>query len=159
MGAAELDDVDRRILAALRRDGRLSSRALGAEVGMSAGAVAERVRRLESTGAIRGYGAAIDPAAAGFGMRVLVGLQVDQGTAPLQDVVEALLALEEVAEVGIVAGQWDVVVTLQVRDQHHLRELAERMWSVPGFRHSESMLVLDAYDGGQRWLDAPEPDA
>ena len=151
--AAELDDVDRRILAALRRDGRLSSRALGTEVGMSAGAVAERVRRLESTGAIRGYGADVDPRVLGHGMRVLVGLQVDQGKAPLQEVVDALLALPEVVEVGIVSGQWDLVVTLQVKDQHHLRELvSEGLWGVPGFRHSESMLVLESFPGGDGWL-------
>ena len=154
MGAAEIDDVDRRILAALRRDGRLSSRALGAEVGMSAGAVAERVRRLESTGAIRGYGADIDPEVVGFGLRVLVGLQLDQGTAPLQEVIESLLAHPEVAEVGVVSGEWDLAVTLQVRDQHHLRELVtERLWGVPGFRRPEAMLILEAFPGGDAWLD------
>jgi DNA-binding Lrp family transcriptional regulator/NAD(P)H-dependent FMN reductase len=149
----ELDDVDRRILAALHRDGRLSTRALGVEVGMSAGAVAERVRRLEAGGAIRGYGADVDPAAVGYGMRVLVGLQIEQGGPPLQHTVDALLAVDEVAEVSIVSGQWDLIVFLQVRDQHHLRELvSERLWGVPGFRHSETMLVLDAYDGGAAWL-------
>jgi DNA-binding Lrp family transcriptional regulator len=149
----ELDDVDRRILAALHRDGRLSTRALGVEVGMSAGAVAERVRRLEAGGAIRGYGADVDPAAVGYGMRVLVGLQIEQGGPPLQQTVDALLAVDEVAEVSIVSGQWDLIVFLQVRDQHHLRELvSERLWGVPGFRHSETMLVLDAYDGGAAWL-------
>jgi Lrp/AsnC family leucine-responsive transcriptional regulator len=154
VGAAEIDDVDRRILAALRRDGRLSSRSLATEVGMSAGAVAERVRRLESTGAIRGYGADIDPEVVGFGLRVLVGLQLDQGTAPLQEVIDSLLTHPEVAEVGIVSGEWDLAVALQVRDQHHLRELiTERLWGVPGFRHSESMLILERFPGGDAWLD------
>jgi DNA-binding Lrp family transcriptional regulator len=150
----DLDDVDRRILAALRRDGRLSTRALGVEVGMSPGAVAERVRRLEAAGAIRGYGADIDPAAVGSGMRVLVGLQIEQGGPPIQQTVDALLAVDAVDEVSIVSGQWALIVFLQVRDQHHLREVvAEELWGIPGFRHSETMLVLDAYEGGAAWLD------
>jgi DNA-binding Lrp family transcriptional regulator len=154
VAASDLDDVDRRILQALRRDGRLSTRALGVEVGMSPGAVAERVRRLEAAGAIRGYGADVDPAAVGHGMRVLVGLQIEQGGPPLQQTVDALLELDAVAEVSIVSGQWDLIVFLQVRDQHHLREVvAEQLWGIPGFRHSETMLVLDAYDGGAAWLD------
>lgn len=155
-GPDNLDDVDRRILAALRADGRLSARALSREIGMSAGAVSERVQRLEASGVIRGYHADVDPELVGHGMRVLVGLQIEQGGPPLQQTVDALLSVPEVTEVGIVSGRWDLVVFVQVRDQHHLRELvAERMWAVPGFRHSETMLVLETYDGGDAWLGSP----
>jgi DNA-binding Lrp family transcriptional regulator len=153
-GDLGLDEVDRRILSLLRHDGRLSARALGREIGMSAGAVSERVQRLEASGAIRGYHADVDPATVGYGMRVLVGLQTEQGRS-LDDTFDALLAVPEIVEVSVVSGQWDFVVVAQVRDHQHLRDLvAEGLWHLPGFRHSETMLVLETRHGADAWVEA-----
>jgi len=57
-----LDSTDWKILRELQRDARLSYNELGRRVGLSAPAVAERVRKLEDAGVITGYGARIDPA-------------------------------------------------------------------------------------------------
>ena len=151
-GDGRIDDIDRRLLLLLRRDARLSARALGREIGMSAGAVSERVQRLEASGAIRGYHADVDPAAIGYAMRVLVGLQTEQGMS-MHDTIAALLAAPEVIEVMVVSGQWDFVVLAQVRDHQHLRDLVVGgLWDVPGFRHSETMLVLERREGDDAWV-------
>lgn len=149
---ARVDDVDRRILALLVRDARLSARAIAREIGMSAGAVSERIQRLEASGAIRGYRAVVDPAAVGWSMRVVVGLQIEQGRS-LDETVAALLAVPEVVEVNVVSGRWDLVVGAQVRDHRHLRELVTgAFWELPEFRHSETMLVLDRREGDDPWM-------
>jgi Lrp/AsnC family transcriptional regulator for asnA, asnC and gidA len=148
----ETDDIDRRLLSLLRKDARLSARALGREIGMSAGAVSERVSRLEASGAIRGYHAEVDGRAVGYTMRVVVALQTAQGMS-LDDTMDALLAAPEVIEVMVVSGQWDFVVLAQVRDHEHLRDLVVGgLWSTPGFRHSETMLVLERRDGEGKWV-------
>jgi DNA-binding Lrp family transcriptional regulator len=148
----ETDDIDRRLLSLLRKDARLSARALGREIGMSAGAVSERVSRLEASGAIRGYHAEVDGRAVGYSMRVLVALQTAQGMS-LDDTMAALLSAPEVIEVMVVSGQWDFVVLAQVRDHEHLRDLVVGgLWSTPGFRHSETMLVLERRDGEGKWI-------
>src|SRR5205823_15034200 len=67
-----LDDFDRRILAALQRDGRITNVALAEEVALSPSQCARRLQRLEEAGAIRGYGAFLDPAALGLGITALV---------------------------------------------------------------------------------------
>ena len=150
----EADDVDRRLLSLLRKDARLSARALGREIGMSAGAVSERVSRLEASGAIRGYHAEVDARAVGYSMRVLVALQTAQGMS-LDDTMDALLSAPEVIEVMVVSGQWDFVVLAQVRDHEHLRDLVVGgLWSTPGFRHSETMLVLERRDGEGKWVSS-----
>jgi DNA-binding Lrp family transcriptional regulator len=119
---------------------------------MSPGAVSERIDRLERTGVIRGYHAALDPAAMGFPMEIIVGLQIQQGL-PLQDLVARVLEIPEVVAVHVVTGQWDLVVTLRARDQRHLHELIiGRLWEVPGFRHSESMLVLETSERSGAWF-------
>lgn len=113
---------------------------------MSSGAVAERVAKLEFAGVIRGYHADVDASALGLAMRVLIGLQVEQGP-PLAFTVAALLDVAEIVEVLVVSGQWDLVVIAEVRDVHHLREFVlTKMWSIAGFRHSETMLVLESHD-------------
>jgi Lrp/AsnC family leucine-responsive transcriptional regulator len=147
-----LDDVDRRILSLLRGDARLSARAIGREIGMSAGAVSDRIARLEANEVIRGYRADVSPAALGYAMRVIVGLQTEQGTS-VEETMEALLRAPEVIEVSMVSGAWDFVVLAQVRDHDHLRELiVQGLWGAPGFRHSETMIVLERREGTQEWV-------
>jgi DNA-binding Lrp family transcriptional regulator len=142
---SSLDPIDRRLLDLLHSDARMSIRALAREVGMSAGAISERLERLESRGVIRGYRVDVDPAALGLGMQVVVGIQVSQHR-PLADTIEDLLAVPEVTDVDVVTGRWDLAVRLQVRDQVHLREvLLAKIWSIPDFRHSESMVVLEGH--------------
>jgi DNA-binding Lrp family transcriptional regulator len=144
-----VDEIDRQLLELLRADARRSARSLAREVGMSPGAISERIARLEGSGAIIGYHAEIDPAALGFGMQVLVGLQTEQGP-PLKDTLDILIAVPEVVAVHVVSGRWDLVVVLQVRDQSHLRVvLLEGLWGIPGFRHSESMLILESRTDGR----------
>jgi len=140
-----LDEIDLKILDLLRVDGRRSARSLSKEIGMSAGAISERISRLERSGAIRGYHADIDPSALGYEMQVLVGLQVAQGR-EIQHAIDALLAAPEVIALYVVSGRWDLVVLVQVRDHAHLRDVVlEGVWNTPGFRHSETMLILIAH--------------
>jgi Lrp/AsnC family leucine-responsive transcriptional regulator len=70
----DLDKTDRRIVAALEADGKLSYQELGAAVGLSAPAAFQRVRKLEATGVIKGYHARIDPAAGGRPLAAFVRL-------------------------------------------------------------------------------------
>lgn len=156
-----LDKVDRQLVALLQRDARTSVRGLAREVGMSAGAVGERLERMESRGVIRGYRVEVDPRALGFGLEVLIGLQVTQRR-PLQETVTELLSVPEVVEVQIVTGRWDLFVVLRLRDQEHLRDtLLSDIWQIPDFQHSESMIVLDRYahpDGAAPWTDPDDLD-
>ena len=76
--AAGLDDVDRRILDELRRDGRMSMRTLAEKLHISRANAYVRVQRLESTGVIRGYRAEIDPVLAGLGTSAYVTVNLDQ---------------------------------------------------------------------------------
>jgi DNA-binding Lrp family transcriptional regulator len=152
----EVDAVDRKILGLLAAEARLSARAIARELGMSPGAISERIDRLERTGAIRGYHADIEPAGLGFGLQMMVGLQIQQGP-PLTTIVSELLAIPEIQTVRVVTGQWDLVVELFARDHRHLQYLvAERLWSIPGFRHSESMLILSTERAREAWAGAED---
>src|SRR5215210_7400007 len=75
-----MDAVDAEILRLLREDGRLSWRDLGAAVGLSANAAADRVRRLRRAGVITGFTALVDPAAGGRRLEALVGVTLRRET-------------------------------------------------------------------------------
>ena len=70
-----MDGVDRRLVEALRRDGRASYAELARSVGLSSSAVHERVAKLESTGVIIGFRAIVNPQAIGLGVTALVGIE------------------------------------------------------------------------------------
>ena len=70
-----LDEVNRRLLAELEDDGRLSTAELARRVNLSAPAVADRVRRLEEAGVITGYRAVIDPRAVGYPLAAIVRIR------------------------------------------------------------------------------------
>lgn len=140
-----LDAVDRRLLQALREDARISIRGLARVIGMSNGAVGERLERLESRGVIKGYRVDIDPAALGLGLEVLIGIELSQHEAAVETM-ETLRNVSEVVQVELVTGRWDLVVRLRLRDQGHLRDvLISSVWKIPSVRHSESMIVLESF--------------
>ena len=104
-----MDAKDFKLLVALHRNARLSYRSLGSRVSLSAPAVRERLRRLEGSGVLRGYGLWIDPEA--FGRDEILTFFKRERT---RDQVLALLAVADVAwvgwkvEGGLTVGQWSV---------------------------------------------------
>ena len=140
-----LDETDVRILGYLADDARLSQRAIGRAVGMSAPAVAERIGRLESLGVIRGYRAELDYALLGRALTVVVGVASERSDNQRQ-LARRMLDIPEVEAVDLVTGKDDLQVRLRVRDQEHLNEVYfERLLALPGIRHTETALVLYAY--------------
>lgn len=125
---ADLDSVDRQILAELQQDGRMTNVALARRVGLSAPPCLRRVRRLEDGGVIRGYHADIDPVALGWEVTffALVGLESQK-----QSVLDAFEALAtswpEVRECHMIRGGGDFLLRLVARDTAHENELTARL--------------------------------
>lgn len=140
-----VDATDRRLLELLIEDPRLSNRGLARAIGMSPSSVGDRLDRLQKRGIIRGFTTDVDPAALGYGLEVVVAIQLRQGK-PVRDTVESLRAIPEVRTVQLVTGRWDLLLTFLVRDQLHLREiLLGDVWAVADFQHSESMIILQTW--------------
>jgi DNA-binding Lrp family transcriptional regulator len=153
-----LDRVDRAILAIVAAEARLSHREIARRVGMSPGAISDRIDRLERTGVIRGYHAEVDPESIGLAVEAFIGLQVAQGP-PIAETMETLHGIPEVTGVFLVTGQWDLLVRVQVRDHKHLRDLlVDQVWRTPSFRHSETLMLLDSRRSTPAELVAAIPD-
>ena len=119
-----LDATDRRILAAMVDDARLSLAELGRRIGLSSPAVAERVRRLERDGVISGYRVEINPRALGYTLGV--HLRVRPSPRQLKAVAELARDTPEVVECHRITGDDCYVMTLHVTDVGHLERLIDQ---------------------------------
>jgi Lrp/AsnC family transcriptional regulator, leucine-responsive regulatory protein len=122
--AAPLDELDRRIISELQRDGRLSMAELGRRVSLSSPAVAERVQRLERTGVIVGYHARIDPRAVGYPVSAVV--RVAPATGQLQKIRDVAQSTPEVVECHRITGEDCFLLKLHLRSLDELEGVLDR---------------------------------
>jgi Lrp/AsnC family leucine-responsive transcriptional regulator len=136
-----IDALDSEILRLLRENGRLSWRDLGAAVGLSANAAADRVRRLRRAGVITGFAALVDPAAGGRRLEALVGVTLAQGTD--SDVFAREAArLEPVVEVLHLTGAPDYQLRVACADSAELDVLLRTLRVRHGAVDTETTLIL-----------------
>jgi Lrp/AsnC family leucine-responsive transcriptional regulator len=119
-----LDEANRRLLAALQADARLTNAELGRRVGLSAPAVAERVRRLEQACVITGYRAQIDPAAIGYPLSAIV--RVRPAAQQLRKVADLAERTPEVVECHRITGEDCFLMRMHLRDVEHLEEVIDQ---------------------------------
>lgn len=149
--AVELDETDREILLLLAENSRHSVRELARRIQMSPGAVADRISRLEESGVIRGYHTQIDPAALGYGLEAIIAVETEQGPS-LEETLDRLMAIPEIESVQVVTGRWDLIARVRVRDHQHLRSIVfDKVWRIPGFRHSETMISYETRERPGGW--------
>lgn len=139
-----LDDLDRKILGALRADGRLTIAALAERVGLSQSPCWTRLRRLEEAGLIRDYVAVLDHRALGIPDVVFIEVTLDKHD---DSVLEAfgteILRIPEVLEVHLVTGEYDYMIKVAVSGTaHYERFLREKLYRIRGIRQSRSVFAL-----------------
>jgi Lrp/AsnC family transcriptional regulator, leucine-responsive regulatory protein len=136
-----MDDTDREILGELMRNGRISFRDLGAAVGLSANAAADRVRRLRRNGVITGFTATVDPGAAG--RRLVALIDVRLAAAGTNEAFEADCAkLEPVTDAVHVTGRFDYQLRVACRDTAELDRLLRHLKRDGGATETETRVVL-----------------
>lgn len=119
-----LDPIDRKIIDALQKDGRVTMTDLANQVGLSATPCTERVRRLEREGIISGYHARINPQALGLRVLVFVEIRVaNKSPQTLEEIRLAIDKLDEVIECHLVSGDFDYLIKARLgalEDYHDL---------------------------------------
>lgn len=113
----KLDDIDRRILAALQQDGRATNVEVAAQAGLSPSPCLRRVRQLEEAGIIRGYHAELSRQGVGLGLTVFVGIKVERHRDSTAAAFRAaILARPEVVSCHLVSGEADFLLQVVVPD-------------------------------------------
>ena len=113
----ELDDINRKILRTLSRDGRMSNLDLSDSVGLSPSACLRRVQELERSGVIQGYRAVLDPVKTGVGFTAYVTVGLNTHTKASQEAFESAIAdAPEVRECHNITGSWEYLLRIEAAD-------------------------------------------
>ena len=137
-----IDTQDRILLARLTEDARVSWAELAQELGLSAPAVAERVKRLKQRGLIRGFHAVLDPLALGFGLTAFVAVSLahprNRGA-----FLKTVRKRGKVKEAHHMAGEDDYLLKVHCRDTAHLEHfLTNILKAVAGVQRTRTSIVL-----------------
>ncbi|KAF3999612.1 Lrp/AsnC family transcriptional regulator [Glaciimonas immobilis] len=135
---------DRAILRALLQDSRKSFQDIGQEVGLSTTSCWNRIKRMEESGAIQGYTVKVDLAQLGYQDTVIVQVNLESHSdATLYEFGRVLETIPEIVEAYLVSGDYDYYIRIAVKDtRDYERLLREKLYKIPGIRHSKSTFVL-----------------
>ena len=139
-----MDAVDRKILAELQADGRLTVTELAQRGALSVAPCHRRLRELERSGAIRGYRAIIDPAVVGLGFEVLVQVTMDREDAStITEFERGLAGIPEVRHAERLFGDPDYLVRVATADLAAYQALRdEKLATLPGVQRLTSTIVM-----------------
>jgi DNA-binding Lrp family transcriptional regulator len=144
-GRYRVDAIDRRIIAELGKDARLSIRTLAERVHISRTAAHTRLSRLLEHRIITGFSANVDREALGLGITAIVIVKVD---ADWPTVSESLAALPFVEKAQALAGDIDILLTVSAPDHDALSEtILRRIHSMPGVASTRSYMILEEREG------------
>lgn len=143
-GEGSFDKTDLAILRVLLLDSRKTLQDIGNEVGLSPTSCWTRIKKLEATGVIKRYTVDIDPAKLGYHDSVIVQVTLESHTdETLYDFGRTLATIPEIQEAYLVSGDYDYYIRIAVRDtRDYERLLREKLYKIPGIRHSKSHFVL-----------------
>lgn len=140
-----LDDVDRRILAELTRDGRMSVTTVAENVHISRAHAYSRIARLQDEGVLTKYTALIDPIRAGLRASAYVTLKLRQHS--WRELRDQLAAIPEVHHIALVGGNFDVILLVRAEDNVDLRRVIfDQLQNMPGVLDTQTFLIFEDLD-------------
>ena len=138
------DRHDLAILRVLVQDSRTSLQDIGQKVGLSTTSCWNRIKRMETSGAIQGYTVKVDLAQLGYQDTVILQVNLESHSdETLYEFGRILETIPEVLEAFLVSGDYDYHIRVAVQDtRDYERLLREKLYKIPGIRHSKSSFVL-----------------
>ncbi|WP_026876145.1 Lrp/AsnC family transcriptional regulator [Jiangella gansuensis] len=140
-----MEDIDRKIVALLMQDGRMSYTDLGKATGLSTSAVHQRVRRLEERGVIRGYSAVVDHEAVGFPLTAFISIKPIDPSQP-DDSPDRLSGIPEIEACYSVAGEENYILKVRVARPLDLEDLLARIRSSANVSTRTTIVLSTAYE-------------
>lgn len=146
IGYDDLDRFDQAILRELAEDGRLSVTELARRIGLSKSPTQARLRRLETSGVIRGYRAMLDPIRLGLDHVAFVEIRLnDTRESALEAFNTAVASIPEVEQAHLIAGNFDYLLKVRTANMRaYRRVLAEKISTLPGVSLTSTYVAMQA---------------
>ena len=145
MTAPAVETTDRLILSLLATDGRMSFTDLGKATGLSTSAVHQRVKRLESRGLIKGYGAQVDHEQLGRPLTAFISITPIDPSQP-DDYPERLVDIPEIESCWSVAGEESYILKIRVPTPRDLEDLLARIRAAANVSTRTTIVLSTAYE-------------
>ena len=140
-----VEEIDRKIVALLCQDGRMSFTDLSRETGLSVSATHQRVRRLERRGIIKGYTAAVDAAAAGLPLTAFVSIKPFDPAAP-DDAPQRLSHIAAIEACHSVAGEESYILKVRVASPGDLENLLQEIRAAANVSTRTTVVLSTPYE-------------
>lgn len=139
-----MDLIDQRILEILKQNAKLGTKEIASQVGLTITPTYERIRRLEKKGIIKSYTAVIDKKKQGFALTVLCNVQLKSHASEyLQEFENAIIQLEEVSDCFHIAGNYDYLLKISIRDMDKYADFVkEKLAVIPHIATVQSSFVM-----------------
>lgn len=145
-----MDEIDRKIIAELQVDGRMSATELSDRIDLSLSATSDRLRRLRSSGVISGFTVIVDPAAAGRPIEALVDVRLPSSSSYSDGVEAAIAGLDAVVGAVHLTGPFDTQLRVAARDVAELDHVLLTLKDDLGVLETNTRLILRTVDGFPR---------
>lgn len=152
-----IDSVDRKILAILRRSGRLPVSDIARLVNLTPAPVQRRIERLERMGVIRGYAAVIDDHRAGT-LEAFVEVRLD-GATETDEVADIVRQIPEAEEFHTLSGEPDVLIRLRADDVDHLQRVVNAIRRTGKVAGTKTLIVMHGWSRSLEPIKAEAPTA
>lgn len=148
-----IDETDKKILNLLQANGRLTNAEIADQVGLSVSAAHRRVKQLEASGVIKGYGAKVDRAEAGLTVLAYVFIKLDSHAEDhLSAFEKQIKQMDEVVSCSAVSGGGDYILQVVAKDMDRFAEVAlKKLVRLPGVKDSASHFVLSTMKEAAGW--------
>jgi Lrp/AsnC family leucine-responsive transcriptional regulator len=140
-----VEEIDRKIVSLLARNGRMSFTELGRQAGLSVSAVHQRVRRLEHEGVIKGYAAIYNLEDVGLPLTAFVSIKPFDAAAP-DDLPQRLEHLTAIEACHSVAGEENYILKVRVASPSALEDLLNQIRTVGGVSTRTTVVLSTAYE-------------
>lgn len=139
-----LDETDIKLLRILQENSNLTTKELAAKVNLSPTPVFERVKRLEKERYIKKYTAILDAEKLSRGFVVFCNIRLKQHSKKLgKELVEAILALDEVTECYNVSGDYDFMIKIHVQNMAHYQDFVlNTLGEIDSIGNLQSIFVM-----------------
>lgn len=155
-----MDELDRKILAALQMDARRKNADLARDLGLAPSTMLERVRRLEDRGFFKGFRAIVDPEKLGLTVQALISISLSQhSTGTIRPFEKAVKTIPYVLVCYHVTGRFDYILHVVAKNLNHLGMLVkERIAAIEGVGKTETFLIFSEIKRDQGYpLDKISP--
>lgn len=139
----EIDDLDRKILSFLMKNGKTPYAEIGQKLYVSGGTIHVRMKKLEEAGVVSGYNLSVDYEKLGFDVVSFLGIYLDKSSL-YDEVAKELAAIPEIVGAHYTTGLYNIFAKVVCRDTGHLRDvLHDKIQRIKGIQRTETFISLE----------------